>query len=128
MAKWANSTVLDGGLSYIKNNCNAVHLISTYTANDSRSTIISNSLANIAMTSTDFTITGAAGQARVLAAASNKTSAGATNNGGGSTSHFAFISGTEVLWVTPETSGQNIVLLNPVNFPALTYTSNQPTP
>jgi hypothetical protein len=126
MAKWANSTVLDGGLTYIKTNCNAVHLVSTYAANDSRATVVANSLANIAMVTGDFTIAGAAGAARVLSAASNKTSAGATAGGGGSTSHFAFVSATEVLWVTPETSAQVIVLGNPVNFPALTYTSSQP--
>jgi hypothetical protein len=128
MAKWSNSTVLDGGLSYIKANCNAVHLIATYAPNDSRATVVANSLANIAMVNSDFTIAGAAGAARVCSAASNKTSGGATAGGGGSTSHFAFISATEVLIVTPETSGQTIVLLNPVNFPALSYTSSQPTP
>jgi len=49
--------------------------------------------------------------------------------GGSATNHIAFLNTTdsEVLWVTEETSGQVVTMGNPVNFPSLVYTSNQPT-
>ena len=34
---------------------------------------------------------------------------------------------SKVLWVTNETSGQSITIGNPVSFPSLVYTVNQPT-
>lgn len=42
--------------------------------------------------------------------------------------HFAFTDGSaNVYWVTDETSNQAILAGNTINFPVLTYTSNQPT-
>jgi hypothetical protein len=42
--------------------------------------------------------------------------------------HIAFTDGSaKVLWVTDETSNQVVTSGNTVNFPALSYTSNQPT-
>ena len=49
-------------------------------------------------------------------------------NASGTASHFAFVdtANSKVLWVTEETSGQTIVLGNPVTFPSLVYTAKQP--
>ena len=126
MAKWASSSVLDGGLTFIKTNCNSLKLISAYTFNDNLSTIVANTLSSVAMTSSDFSISGNAGQPRVLVSASGKADSSAAAGGGGVNSHFAFCSSSEVLWVTEETSHQTIVLGNPVNYPSLTYTADQP--
>lgn len=42
--------------------------------------------------------------------------------------HFAFSDGSaNVYWVTDESSNQAILAGNTINFPALTYTANQPT-
>lgn len=43
--------------------------------------------------------------------------------------HLAFLDtvNTKVLWVTDETSDQTITATNPVTFPSLVYTANQPT-
>ena len=48
---------------------------------------------------------------------------------GGAGNHIAFLDTTnsKVLWVTNETSGQSITIGNPVSFPSLVYTVNQPT-
>jgi hypothetical protein len=129
MAKWVNLKVHDDGLNYLKTNCNKVALISTYAANDSYATVNGNILAEATMASGDFTLAGAAGAARTCTTASGKQDAAANATGGGANMHIAFLNTTlsEVLWVTDETSDQTITIGNPITFPALVYTSNQPT-
>jgi hypothetical protein len=128
MAKWAHSDVLDNGIGLIKTTCNKLALISTYTANDSYAVVNGNILAEVTMTTTDFTLAGASGAARTCTSASGKQDAAANASGGGASMHFAFVDTvlSKVLWVTEETSDQTITLGNPVNFPSLVYTSNQP--
>lgn len=129
MTKWVNSKVQDDGLNYLKNNCNKIALISTYAANDSYATVTSNLLAEATMASGDFTLAGAAGAARTCTTAAGKQDAAANAGGGGANMHIAFLNtnGSEVLWVTDETSDQTITINNPITFPSLVYTSNQPT-
>jgi hypothetical protein len=128
MAKWANADVLDNGINEIKNFCDKMAVISAYTADDSYATVDGNILADVAMTSGDFTL-GTSGSNRTLTTASGNSdaSAGAT----GVSSHIAFLDTTSspqrVLWVTEETSGQTINSGNQVNFPQLVYTAAQPT-
>jgi len=128
MAKFAHANVLDGGLLYIKNNCNKVALISAYTVGDSYATVNAAILAEATMVSGDFTISSS-GNNRVLTTASGKQDTAANVTGGSATNHIAFLNttGSEVLWVTTESSGQVVTVGNPVTFPSLTYTSNQPT-
>lgn len=126
MAKWAHADVLDNGINYIKTNCNKVAVISAYTAGDSYATVNAAILAEATMASGDFTL-GTSGSNRTLTTATGKqdTSANAT----GTASHFAFVdtANSKVLWVTSETSGQTITSGNPVTFPSLVYTTQQPT-
>lgn len=125
MAKWAHADVLDNGINYIKTNCNKVAVISAYTAGDSYTTVSGNILAEATMASGDFTL-GTSGSNRTLTTASGKQDTSA--NASGTASHFAFVdtANSKVLWVTEETSGQTIVLGNPVTFPSLVYTAKQP--
>jgi hypothetical protein len=127
MAKWVHADVLDGGLNAIKNGATKMLLISGYAAGDSYATVNGNKLAEVTMASGDFTI-ASSGSSRTVTSAGNKSvnaTAGAT---AGSNLHIAFTDGSaKVLWVTDETSDQAIMSGNPVEFPALTYTSNQPT-
>ena len=125
MAKWAHADVLDNGINYIKTNCNKVAVISAYTAGDSYATVNAAILAEATLASTDFTL-GASGSNRTLTTASGKQDTSA--NASGTASHFAFVdtANSKVLWVTEETSGQTIVLGNPVTFPSLVYTAKQP--
>ena len=64
-----------------------------------------------------------------LTTAAGKSDTAANVTGGGAGNHIAFLDTTnsKVLWVTNETSGQSITIGNPVSFPSLVYTVNQPT-
>lgn len=128
MAKYAHPDVLDGGLNAIRNNCNSWVVIASYTFGDNYATVTggSNILAQVSMTSTDFTL-GTSGNDRTLTVASGKSDTSANNTG--TSTHFAFLdtTGSRVLWVTEETSNQVITAGNPVNFPAgIVYTAKQP--
>ena len=125
MAKYAHPDVLDSGPTYIKTNCNKIAVISAYTFGDSYATVNGKILAEATMVSGDFTL-GTSGNDRTLTTAAGKQDASA--NAGGAASHIAFVDtvNSKVLWVTEETSGQTIVLGNPVTFPSLVYTAKQP--
>lgn len=127
MAFYAHPDVLDNGPQYIKDNCDSMVAVAAYTFDDSYSTVTggSNVLATAAMTGTDFTL-ASAGNNRTLTTASGKQDVSADNTG--AVSHFAFldVGASKVLWVTEETTGQTITATNPVNFPQLVYTSEQP--
>jgi anthranilate phosphoribosyltransferase len=126
MAKWAHADVLDNGPAYIKANCNKLAVISAYTSGDSYATVNAAILAEATMANADFTL-ASSGNNRTLTTASGKQDTAA--NAGGTASHLAFVDtvASKVLWVTDETSGQVIFIGNPVTFPSLVYTSNQPT-
>jgi hypothetical protein len=126
MAKYAHPDVLDQGINYIKTNCNKMAVIDAYTFGNSYATVNGDILAEVSMTSTDFTL-GTSGNNRTLTTAAGKSDASA--NATGAASHIAFVDtvNSKVLWVTEETSGQIITIGNAVNFPVLVYTSQQPT-
>jgi hypothetical protein len=128
MTKWVNASVLDGGSNVIVNSCNELRLITTYAANDLYTTIVGNTIAIVAMVPADFTMSGATGLDRVLTTALNKQDPGASSSSTSTDMHFAFCDsvGSNVLWITPESSGQSVHVGNPVRFPSLTYTSKQP--
>lgn len=126
MAKWVHADVLDDGLNAIKSGASKMLLISAYAAGDSYATVVGNKLAEVAMASGDYTLSSS-GSNRVLTTASGK-SATASASSATPNLHIAFTDGaSKVLWVTDETSDQAITSGNTVNFPQLTYTSNQPT-
>lgn len=126
MAKYAHPDVLDQGINYIKTNCDKMAVIDAYTFGNSYATVDGDILAEVSMTSTDFTL-GTSGNNRTLTTATGKSDASA--NATGAASHIAFVDtvNSKVLWVTEETSGQIITIGNAVNFPVLVYTSQQPT-
>lgn len=128
MATYAHPQVLDNGLNYIKNNCDKVALISSYSVGESYAVVAAKILAEAAMTPGDFTL-ATSGNDRTLTSAAGKSDTAANATGGSATNHIAFLNttGSEVLWVTQETSGQVVTTGNPVNFPSLVYTSKQPT-
>jgi hypothetical protein len=128
MTKWVHADVLDNGPAYIKTNCNKIAAISAYTLGDSYATVNTAILAEATMATGDFTL-ASSGNNRTLTTASGKQDTSANATGGGATMHFAFVdtANSKVLWVTDETSDQTITSGNPVTFPALVYTANQPT-
>jgi hypothetical protein len=123
--KFAHQDVLDGGLLAIKNGATKLLLISGYTAGDSYATVVAAKLAEATMTAADFTISSSGANRQVTSATKSATLTGST---AAATAHFAFTDGSaKVLWVTDETSDQPLTSGNTVNFPALVYSSNQPT-
>lgn len=102
--------------------------ILAYTSGDSYATVTggANIIAEATMTGTDFTL-GSSGNNRTLTTAAGKQDASANN--GGNPTHIAFldVANSKVLWVTDETGSDTVTAGNPVNFPSLVYTSNQPT-
>lgn len=127
MSKWAHQDILDGGLNAMKATAVRMMLISAYTAGDSYATVTGNKLAEVTMASADFTISSS-GNNRQCVSASGKTGTASAGAVAGSNLHIAFTDGSsKVLYVTDETSDQAITIGNPVNFPPITYTSNQPT-
>jgi hypothetical protein len=126
MAKWASASVLDGGIDFIKANAVFMTLIKAYAANDSFATAITgNGICSVAMTSADFVKSSVSTSRRLTTA--TKTGTASANSGATPNLHVAFHDGTNVLWVTDETSDQVITSGNDVNFPAFTWTQDQPT-
>lgn len=126
MAKFAHADVLDGGLNAIKNGATRMLLVSSYTTADSYATVVANTLCSITMATGDYLLS-TSGANRVLTTSAKSGTATATA-GGTPDLHFVFTDGSaKILWATDETSNQPITSGNTVNFPALTYTSNQPT-
>jgi hypothetical protein len=127
MTKWAHSDVLDGGLNAIRNNATRMILIKAYTAGDSYATVVANAVCTVTMASGDYTLSGSANNPRVCTTGA-KSSTASANSGATPDLHIAFTDNvSKVLWVTDETSDQVVTSGNTVNFPALTFTSNQPT-
>lgn len=131
MPKYSHPDVLDNGIKYIKDNCDKVILISAY------STVYAtvngaNKVAEVAVTTTDFSIAGDDGAARVLTAAlAGKSGGNALQTvDPGTTLHLAFVDtvNSKVLHVTPENTTNPIgagVAVNVIN--NSTYTANQPS-
>jgi hypothetical protein len=127
MAKWVRSGVLDNGLTDIKTNATKILLIKAYTAGDSYATVVSNLVAEASVTSGELLITSS-GSNRVLTTPSGKTGIASAASGATPNLHLALTDGTaNVIWVTDETTDQQVSISNVVNFPVITYTSNQPT-
>lgn len=128
MSAYASANVLDNGIQYIKTNCDKLVVVPSYTPGDSYATVMAAALAEVTMTSTDFTL-ASSGSDRTCTSASGKQDASANASGGSASNHFVFLytGNTEVLSATTETTGQSITAGNPVNFPSLVYTAKQPT-
>lgn len=126
MSKYVHSDVLDGGLNAIKAGATKMLLLKAYTLLDSYATVVAASICEVTMVSGDYALSGADGASRVLSV-SAKSGAAFADSGATPDLHIAFTDGTsKVLLVTDETSDQVITSGNTVNFPSLTYTSNQP--
>lgn len=126
MAKYVHTSVLDGGLDAIAG-ATKMLLLKTYLAADPYATVVANAVASQNMVAGDFSKSGADGAARVLTVAAKSGVPATANSGATPDLHIAFTNGVDtVLLVTDETTDQEIVSGNTVNFPELTYTSSQP--
>lgn len=125
--KFVSIAVLDGGLLALKNGATKMLLLKSYAVNDSYATVMAASVASVDMVPGDFAITGAAGASRVVTVAAKSLVPATASSGASPDLHIAFTDGvSEVFLVTDETSNQEIINGNDVNFPSITYTSSQP--
>lgn len=122
MPKWVNDLEMDAALNYIAAST-AMHVISTYTQGDSRATVVGNSLANVTMTSGDFTLADGDSSGRKVTVAAKS---GVSVTASGTATHVALIDGSVVRAVTTCTS-QALTSGNTVNFPAWKWEIGDPT-
>ena len=129
--KYAHPDVLDGGLLAIKNNAVRLLLVKNYTAGDSYATVTGNAVASVTLTSADFTIGNGANGSRTITLAAGKTATAtgaALAAGNGQDHEFALTDGSaRVLCMLDETGESANQINDTITFPALVYTSNQPT-
>lgn len=133
MTTFVNPNRLSDPLDAIRTNCNRVWLLSTYTAGDSYATCSGNKVAEITISSANFTV-GSSGNNRTLTftrpAGPDDTANATANVPDGTNLHLAFVdtANSVVELVTEETSDQAVVSGNPIQFPTgIVYTMPQPT-
>ena len=131
MTKYAHSDTLDNGPGYVKTNCNKVILTNAYTSIYATANTTAK-VAEAALVTGDFALSGADGAARVLTATLTGKAGGNAliAVADGTNMHLVFVDtvASKVLYVTEESSNQAITAGNPVTFNSNpTYTSGQPT-
>ena len=132
MAKFASSSVLDGGSDLMRTLAGTTsrvkqHVIKAYTVGDSYATVIGNSCGSIDLVAADIAQSANGSNRRTTFAAKAITltaSSGATPN-----LHIAIVdsTGTAVLYVADETTDQVLTSGGTFNCPTFTYDVNQPT-
>ena len=130
MTKYAHSDTLDNGPGYVKTNCNKVILTNAYT-NIYATANTTAKVAEAALVTGDFALSGVDGAARVLTATLTGKAGGNAliAVADGTNMHLVFVDtvASKVLYVTEESSNQAITAGNPVTFNSNpTYTSGQP--
>jgi len=126
MTRYVHTDVLDGGLNAIKTGATKMLLIDSYSFGDNYATVVGNKLAEVAMSSGDFTISSS-GNNRVIATTSKTAVATAANPT--PDLHIAFTDGSsKVLWVADDVQSIAIDIGNTITFPSVTYVQRQPGP
>jgi flagellar basal body rod protein FlgB len=122
MPKVAPDAVMDAALDYISG-ATAMHVCSTLDSTPTRAEVLAASLANVSVSSGDFTkADGTTSGRKVTVAAKSGVSVTAS----GSASHIALIDGTNVRYVTTCTT-QSLTSGNTVNIPAWAVEIADPT-
>jgi hypothetical protein len=126
MARYEHPDVMDNGLAYIRNNCNSMVVISSYTFGDSYATVVAAVLASVAMSPSDMVLSTSGNNRRLTVA--GKTDLSADASGGGANSHVALLDTVagKVLYVTEEDAAQAIVATNAVAIAGFIITRTQP--
>lgn len=120
MAKSMNTAVLDALLNEIKNNCNLMTVCSAEPTSRTEA-VTTYALADVAMASGDFTLSGASNRAAAVAAKS-----GVTVDTGGTATHIALTSAS-ILQAVTTCNSQALVGGATVDIPTWNITVNQPT-
>ena len=131
MPRYAHADFLDGGSDAFIAECDVVFLVDAYTTSYATASG-SAKIAEAALVSGDFSVSGADGAARVMTLAISGKAGGnaAKAVADGTNMHLVFCnsSASKVLYVTEESTDQPITLGNPVTFNnSPTYSFQQPT-
>jgi hypothetical protein len=113
MAKFANDAVMDAALNEVKNNANLMIACSAQPTTRTEA-VTTYALADVAMSSTDFTLANGDTSGRKATVAAKST---VTVDTSGTANHVALVDGSRLLYVTTCTS-QALTSGNTVNFPA----------
>jgi hypothetical protein len=115
MGKYIDDSVMDAGLNVIKSGATAMHVCTTIDSTPTRAEVLAASLANVAMTSGDFTgpADGTTSGRKLTTVVKNGVAIGTS----GTAVNVCIIDGTKVLAVTDCTS-QSLTSGNTVNIPA----------
>lgn len=126
MPFYVHPDVSNAHLNYIKNNCNKMALVSSYTFGDSYATVNAAILAEAAMVPGDFTL-GTSGNDTILTVAA-KSDSSANASGGGVNSQVVLLDtvNSKVLLANEESAAQSIVAGNPVNIGGFVIKNPQP--
>lgn len=125
MAKYAHSDIQDALLNAIKNAASKMMVVSSFSAADSYATVVANKLAEVNLSSSDFTITSS-GATRVMTVGAKSATATVAASGTPDL-HIAITDGTsKVLYVTDETSNVAVTIGATLNIPSFTISSPQP--
>lgn len=124
MALYLHPNALASGPTYIKDNVTRVWLVPGYTTAMSRATADAAKVADEALGAADAVIS-AEGTGQKLTLAS-KTGNATGTVAAGSGLHYVYVSGSEILVATEETTDQAITAGNPHTFSAVVVTYPQP--
>jgi hypothetical protein len=115
MGKYLDDSVADAGLAVIKAGATAMHVCTTIDSTPTRAEALAASLANVAMTSSDFTgpADGTTSGRKLTTVAKNSVSVTAN----GAPANVVLIDGTKVLAVT-DCTGPSLTTGSTVNIPA----------
>jgi hypothetical protein len=113
MPKFVHADVLDGGLNAIKNGATKMLLIKAYAVGDSYATVVANKLAEVTMTSADYTL-GTSGNNRTLTnATKSATSTAATSaevTGTATSGSTTALNDTGKTWTTNEHANKVVTI------------------
>lgn len=102
--KYAHADFLDGGLSALKNNAIRMLMLKAYSVADSYATVVANTICTVTMASSDYTLSGADGAARVCTwGAKSGTASGSSqqyDNGTATGGSTTTLSDTAKSWTT----------------------------
>ncbi len=120
MAKFCHDDVQDGALNIIKTNATTLLVCSSLPSD--RASALAAALADVAVSSTDFTIAAGDVSGRKVTVAAKS---GVTIDTGGNGTHVALIDGTRLLYATTCTL-KALVANDQVNIPAFDIESTDP--
>lgn len=128
MPKYVTSAVLDGGPAVIKANAVKLVMLKAYGVADNAATITTNTIAEVVVSTTDYTLGAQGSNGRKLTCAAKTTGGATATLAAGFDLHVAHLDAAgNALWVTDETSNQAVTAGNPFDIPAHDYNVNQPT-